>query len=188
MTSDARALNDEKALQHFGAIGHSFKLRHSSFVMFSLFRRRQTEEIVESFEHRIRHKSIEEQFHIERNDDDRCRPAKNFHYKSVRKFAHLRLLTSESHERPNREAKLHAEDDLACHQQLSGFSFAENANDEHGRNYGDQTRQQSSYPGRNAKVKKTFHHDLSGQRSGKGRILPGSEKCYGEEDAGETDS
>src|SRR5436309_8114876 len=101
MTNKARAPNDEKALQHFWIIRHGFELRHSGFVHFSLFRGWQTEEIVKSFERRVRHKSIEEQFRVERNDDDRCHPAENFHDKSVGKFAHLRLLAGESHERPN---------------------------------------------------------------------------------------
>src|SRR5205807_873540 len=162
----------------------------SSFIQISSFLMRQWQAkcAVKRLEQRLRHESIEEQFYIEQNDDASRRPAKNFHCQSVGEFAHLGLLSGESHKRPNREAELHAEDDLARHQQLSGFSFAENADDEHGRNNGNQTRQQSSYPGRNAKVKKTFHHDLSGQRSGKGRILSGSEKCNSEEDARETDS
>src|SRR5207248_4105527 len=149
---------------------------------------RNFQKTIKGFPHGLRHKSIEEQFHIERDDDDGCHPAKDVHYQSVRKFAHLGLLTGESQERPDRKAELHAEDDLARHQQLGGFSFAENPDDEYGRNNGDQTRQQSSNPRRDAKVKKTFHYNLSGQRSSKRRILSGSEKCHGEEDAGDTDS
>ena len=106
----------------------------------------------------------------------------------IGKFAHLGLFAGEPHQRPDGETELHAQDDLARDEQLRGFAFAENADDEHGRNNGDQARDQPAQPRAHADVEKAFHHDLAGQRAGERGVLSGSEQRDGEEHAGDTDA
>ena len=65
------------------------------------------EKLVELFQERVRHKRVEEEFHIQHNNDRRCRPAKNFQPELVRKFAHLRPFVRESQQGPNGKAELH---------------------------------------------------------------------------------
>ena len=63
------------------------------------------------------------------------------------------------------------------------FAFPENADHEHRRDDRDAARDQPPQPGRDAKIEKTFHHDLAGQRAGERRILPRGEQRHGEERA-----
>ena len=42
--------------------------------------------------------------------------------------------------------------------------------------------------GRDAKIEKTLHHDLAGERAGESRVLAGGEQRHGEERAGDADA
>ena len=94
----------------------------------------------------VRHKCVEQQFHIEHDNDRRRRPAENFQPESVRELSHLRLFTCEPHQRPDGEAELHRQDNLTGDQQLRGFAFAKNGNNKHGWNDRQRAGDQSAKP------------------------------------------
>src|ERR1041385_9165184 len=73
-----------------------------------MHRHRNVEETVERFERGIWHDSVQEQFHVEQNNDRRCRPPENFQPKPTGKLTHLRASAGKSNQRPHREAELHA--------------------------------------------------------------------------------
>ena len=45
----------------------------------------------------VRHKCVEQQFHIEHDNDSRRRPAENFQPESVRELSHLRPFVGKPH-------------------------------------------------------------------------------------------
>ena len=61
---------------------------------------------------RLKH-PIENQLGIEHDDDRGHRPADNFDPGRIGEFPHLRPVTGEAHQRPDREAELQAQRDLA---------------------------------------------------------------------------
>src|ERR1041384_4369149 len=107
---------------------------------------RNMEKMVKRSEHGLGQERIQEQLHIENNDNAGSSPAENFYPKPVGEFAHLRFFTGETDERPHGEAKLHAEHDLAGHKQLGGLAFAKKTNHQHGRHHGDQASDQPAQP------------------------------------------
>ena len=89
---------------------------------------------IECFEHSVGHKRVKEQLHIEDNDNASHCPAENFQPKPIGEFPHLGSLIGKPHQRPDGEAELHAQNHLAGHQQLRGFTFTKNSDYEHRRN------------------------------------------------------
>src|SRR6476660_1058907 len=81
----------------------------------SMRRNRDVEKTVERFERGVGQKRVQKQFHIERNNNRRCRPAENFQPKPISKLTHFRAFARKSHQWPHREAELHAQRDLARH-------------------------------------------------------------------------
>ena len=63
--------------------------------------------LVKLFEQGVGHKRVEEQFHIQHDNDRRRRPAKNFQPEPVGELAHLRLFIGEPQQRPDGKAELH---------------------------------------------------------------------------------
>src|SRR6266496_3918145 len=100
-------------------------LRHSSFACRAVALRRRVlhhsslcwrlnmKETIKRLEDGVGQKGVQEQLHIKHNDNAGCRPAENFQPKPVGKLAHFRLFTRKPHQRPDGEAELHAQDDLA---------------------------------------------------------------------------
>ena len=52
----------------------------------------------------------------------------------------------------------------------------------------DEPRNQPAEPRRDAEVEKALHHDLSGKRAGKRRVLPGRKQRHREENTGHSDA
>src|SRR5207253_9965193 len=130
-----------------------------------------------------RHKCNENQLHIEHNDNASYRPAQNFQPKPIGKLAHLRFFVGKTHQWPNGETELHAQDDLAGDQQLGGFAFAKNADYEDGRNNRQGSGDQPAQPRSDPKVQKTFHYNLASEGAGESRILSRSEERHREKNA-----
>jgi hypothetical protein len=78
------------------------------------------------------------------------RPAENPDPERIGELAHLGLLIGEAHQRPDGEAELHAEHDLAGDQQLRRLAFAENADDPDGGDDGQRPGHQPAQPGASA--------------------------------------
>src|SRR5258708_36442248 len=86
--------------------------------------RGQTEGAVDRLEHGRGQEGIEVQFHVER-DDDRCRgPAEDPDPEWIGERAHLRLFVCLTEQRPDSEAELHAQHNLAPVDKLCGPSLA----------------------------------------------------------------
>src|SRR3546814_9650746 len=66
-----------------------------------------------------------EQLEIEADDGRRDQPGPPFEPQRVGETAHLRAVAGEPDERDDREGKLHAEHDLAQHEQLGGAARSE---------------------------------------------------------------
>ena len=85
-------------------------------------------------------------------------------------------------QRDHREGQLQAEDHLAEDQELLGRLLAHEPDHQHRGNQGDQARDQPAQPGRDLQVQEAFHDDLTGERPGQCRALPGAEQRDAEED------
>ena len=142
--------------------------------------------LVKFFEQGVGHKRVEEQFHIQHDNDRRGHPAKNFQPELVGELAHLRLFISEPQQRPDGKAELHGQHHLAGDEQLRGLAFTKNADDQNRGNDGDGSRDKPAQPWRNPNIQETFHHYLAGQGSGQSGVLSGREQRDCEKNAGET--
>src|SRR4030095_16411688 len=92
------------------------------------------------------------------------------------------------HQRPNGKTELHAQYDLTGNEQFGGLAFTENTDDEHRGNDGDESRNQPAQPRGDAKIQKTFHHNLASERASQGRVLSGSEQGHREKGTGHADA
>ena len=87
-------------------------------------------------------------------------------------------------QRDHRERQLHAEHDLAEHEQPAGALFAVENGDADRRNDRQQPGDQPPHPGRQPDVQEPFHHDLARQRGGDRGVLARGEQRHGEQGAG----
>src|SRR6267142_5471882 len=131
----------------------------------------KSEDAVEGFADGFWRKNVEEKLHIESNNDGCRRPTKDLDPERVDELLHLGFLAGEPHKWPDREAKLHAQHNLACYQQHGGLALPVKSDDAHSRNDCNSTGDQSPHPRRNSEVQKTFHHYLSRQCAGERRVL-----------------
>src|SRR5258705_5798186 len=126
----------------------------------------KSEDAVEGFADGFWRKNVKEKLHIESNNDGCRRPTKDLDPERVDELLHLGFLAGEPHKWPDREAKLHAQHNLAGHQQFGCLALAIESDDAHGGNDCDAAGDQSPHPRPNSEVQKTFHHYLSGKRAG----------------------
>src|SRR4030095_1122378 len=106
-------------------------LIHSSFGSRDLLRHRQTKSAINRFQHGLGHEDIEEQLHVERDNNERRRPTENFQPQFIGKLTEFLFLARETHQRPDRETKLHAENHLTGNEQLGRLALPSKTNDQH---------------------------------------------------------
>src|SRR6266542_5909333 len=120
---------------------------------------------------------LDQQPDVESGNYDRNQIGQQLKPTSIHELAHLHFVGRETHQRENRERKLHAENLLTQHQQLCRPAFAVHHGDDRRWNDRDSASNEPPQPGADADVEKSFHHDLAGECTGKSRILTRSEEC-----------
>jgi hypothetical protein len=148
----------------------------------------QAKEAVNGSQNGCRQKCIEKELYVEGDDDRGAEPAEDLDPKRVDEFAHFGFFAGEAHKRPDSEAELHAETNLAGDEQVGAPAFAEIANDANGRDDSNGTGDETAQPGAQTNVEKALHDDLARERAGEGGVLAGGQECKGKKSARDADA
>ena len=92
------------------------------------------------------------QLTVEGDDDSGCEPPENLNPERVHKLAHFGFVGSEAEKRPDCEAELHTEDDLAEDEKVSGLVFAVKTDDAYSGDNREPTCDQTPYCGWESEV------------------------------------
>src|SRR6266481_4969431 len=107
---------------------------------------------------------IEQQFHVQNDDDAGHDPRRGGDGAGDGKIAHLPPIGHEPHQRNDGERKLHRQHDLTEDQKLSGAALTIKRGDDDDRHNGDAAGEKPPRPAWETQMKEAFHHDLAGKR------------------------